>query len=403
MFKNIVLIALLLVFPLKLKSQIKSKPFNELKGIDSVKNQVNFNSVNIWSFIISDISGDSLELSRKIRNLKNNDYQISDIMKFEDESESYLNNFFVSLSQRKKYSSEDLEKQYHLISELAKSINVAVLGFEVNFEESLATIDYKQSQINTSNGTEGVNLSIRVVDYDNNPLAYVEVGIDDKGIGGLTDEKGQLILSVSAENRKHPITITSFGFIQTKITQDSSLDYIVKLEKEYKIHVKSIEEVVLKGKKNKYYEVGVLKARPNVMGLVRFNSNEGAEVGKMFENKGRVRIKSFSVYIGSNSKSNFKLKGRIYESKNNNPSTIIYEKLISSDIKSGWIEVVLEKPLFVNGDFLIAFQWVGDQVDNPVFSLGRGKSNLNLIRARSRATWISTEMNWGIKVKLIEN
>lgn len=66
----------------------------------------------------------------------------------------------------------------------------------------------------------------------------------------------------------------------------------------------------MEGKTCRYSEIGVNNPRPNFMGLVKFNNNEGDKVGKIFQNNQKVKIKSFSVYICENSKKDFQLKDR---------------------------------------------------------------------------------------------
>lgn len=138
------------------------------------------------------------------------------------------------------------------------------------------------------------------------------------------------------------------------------------------------------------------------MGFVKFLSNDGAEAGKVFKNTNKIKLKSFSVYVGKNSDDQFILKGKVYSAKNNYPQHLLHEKVLTSEIKSGWLEFKLDKTITLQDDYFISFQWIGKDTQNPIFSLAKGKNSQNLIRSRVGKDWINTEMNWAIKVKILK-
>lgn len=396
MFTKLIGILFLLFFAVNINAQLKTKLFQELESIDSIKSQINFDSTNTWNFILADQSGDSLTLSRKLKNFKSQQFEISIITKFDDSTPLYQGKYLATFSEEKKISLQELEREYNYVSKLAHSLELSLLGFEVEiYEKSYFQIP---PSLNKNQNSERKIVTIHVFNDENKPLPYAEVRISNQDFRILTNKFGVTVFEMEVSTANSEITVSNYGFQTENITITKESEYIVKLKKD-NISYYNIDEIILRAKKVKYLESGVTRPRKNVMGFVNFKSNEGAEVGKIFKNDKTLKIKSFSVYVGANSSDHFEMKGRIYSTKNNAPQQVIYEKLISSEIKSGWLNVVLDKPIVLNNDFLIAFQWVGDQRNNPIFSLGAGKDPLNIIRNRSRTSWITTELNWAIKIK----
>lgn len=208
-------------------AQIKSKPFRELKGIDSINNEIDFTSVKQWSFIISDPSGDSLILDRKVKKIINQPFSVSKVLQFDDETLPYFGKFHVQFSEKQTHTAESLEKRYNEIMHTASNYNLSLLGFEAEYDELFNTEIQSNAKLLSSLNLKEIQISVQ--DENGKPIPYTEITPKNYQNGTLADEFGKAQIKIP--NNENEILVSSFGFKPQKVTLNGSLTNLVSLEK----------------------------------------------------------------------------------------------------------------------------------------------------------------------------
>ena len=193
-------------------------------------------------------------------------------------------------------------------------------------------------------------------DIENNqPLAYVNIGIIDKNLGTVSDANGQFDLNLDDKFDSEILKISMIGFkTQTFKVRDFKekilKDNVIYLEKS----VATLKEVVIKNKKLTTKILGnILDKKTVSAGFV--NNILGNEIGIIVKIKKKPTfIESFSAIVDYNNYGNFKFRINFYDLKNGLPNnSILQENIIAnSTIKKGKLTIDLsDYNITVSQDF----------------------------------------------------
>jgi len=211
----------------------------------------------------------------------------------------------------------------------------------------------------------------------NEVLPYVNIGIIDKGIGTVTDDKGQFELNIFKYHHLDSLRVSIIGYTSQIFLVE---DFIAKIRNSNIIYLEEkteqLDEVVLTNKKMRTKILGN-RTKSKIISDGFDSDKLGSEAGIVIKVKKRpTRIKKFSASIAKNEHKELKFRLNFYNLKNGMPNeTILNENIIiTSTIKKGLLEVNLEEyDIVVEDDFFVSLEWIKD------FGIGELKFSIALL------------------------
>ena len=222
-------------------------------------------------------------------------------------------------------------------------------------------------------------------------LAYVNIGIVGKGIGTVTDKKGNFKFIINKKNYRDSIKISMIGYkSKTYLIQD----FIKKDSKEITIYLSEkneiLNEIVISNKKLKRRVLG--NRTKSKLFTDGFESDQlGCEAGLIIKiRKSPTFIKSFHAFIASNTHDKLKFRLNFYSIKEGLPHKNILKEniIIESTLKEGLLSVDLTKyDIVMEEDFFVSLEWIENFGEgNLQFSVGLFGSPV-IYRNASQANW----------------
>ena len=197
-------------------------------------------------------------------------------------------------------------------------------------------------------------------DSTKEPMAYVNIGIRDKGIGTISDKNGNFVLTINQESSENELVVFShIGFESFEIS-------LKKLSEQNEIwlvpSVNELNEVVLIPPKTWTKKIGRISKGAGLMHAYFYTSYEkeinvelGREKGMLFDIKNDCRLDNLNFCISGNEFKSIKFRMNIYNLKEGLPNENILNKNIIIEVKDGqkdWFqfdlkpyEIYLEKEL----------------------------------------------------------
>lgn len=200
-----------------------------------------------------------------------------------------------------------------------------------------------------------------VSDSDSRPLAYVNIGISQKGIGTVTDELGVFSLHVPNELRNDTLQFSMIGYETKKISltlYDPYSPWVIQLTETSKV----LEEIVVRSSGQKRIQLGrKTTGKFLISGLG--TGDLGGEVGTRIAMKpDRVTLDSLHFFLVQNSFDTVKLRLNLYPEKGEFPKPSFVQKNIIVTIigrKKGWISADLSGfNIACNEDFIACLELV---------------------------------------------
>lgn len=233
-------------------------------------------------------------------------------------------------------------------------------------------------------------------DIENNqPLAYVNIGIVDKNIGTVSDTNGKFELSLDDKFDIEILRISMIGFktqtFKVKDFKDNILkDNIIYLEKSVAI----LKEVVIKNKKLKTIILGnTLDKKTVSAGFV--NNILGNEIGIVVKIKKKPTfIENFNAIVDYNNYGNFKFRINFYDLKNGLPNnSILQENIIAnSKVKKGKLTIDLrDYNITVNKDFFVSIELIEGLGEGGLHFLADYSGSPIITRSASQGKWNKIE------------
>lgn len=223
------------------------------------------------------------------------------------------------------------------------------------------------------------NIKGFILDSLNQPIEYVNIGIVNKPIGTVSNEKGEFSLNINETLLLDTLKVSSIGYKTREFIVKEILNQNTKIKLEG--YTENLDEVLINAKDLKIYTKGkdkiktkneVFFAIPSLKEL-----NLGSEIGRKFSvgSKKPSLLEEFKFYIKKNNFEKVKFRINIYSLENNEP----YKKLNNSNIiieienkYTGWATVDLGKyQIKTNEDIIVTAEWIeasktGNQLSLPI-------------------------------------
>jgi hypothetical protein len=224
------------------------------------------------------------------------------------------------------------------------------------------------------------NISIKGTTFDienNQPLAYVSVGVLNKPQGTLSDSTGNFSFQINKESLPDTLQISFVGYSTKKIAVK---DFIESNNHAIGLNIKftELDEVVVPNEKKNSKMIGRQSSGKLIQVSIHHKTSAdetiGSEMGMRYKiDIKKAILKDFNFYISTNNFNSIKFRVNIYSVKNNMPDTLLYNKQIFATLdqfKTGWTKLDLEQyGIKVHHDFIITLQWVESKMEkkeNPV-------------------------------------
>jgi hypothetical protein len=234
----------------------------------------------------------------------------------------------------------------------------------------------------------------------NQPLPYVNIGISNKSVGTVSNEKGEFRLKLPSNVRDNDTLVFSY------IGYESVKKVISDLNSPVQISMNpsedQLEEVVLDTRAAKPKRIGRTN---NGLGMMHYNfytvyeeevdDRLSKELGMKFRLNKDCRVEKFNVSISQNEFKTLKFRLNIYTLKDDLPDKLIISDNIIFELKdeqTGWYTVDLDQyDIFLREELetvVITIQWVESEkadAESKFFSIPVSQSPFNKVYFRDKA------------------
>lgn len=361
-------------------------------------------TVKVWTFEYA--SKDSTGLAKHLKNLDWGANILNKGVRFEEESELYIGTMEKTLTYTREILTKNLISESKTLKKFIKwgqePIHLHFVGYSYdNPDEGEEIITYVNSI-----DIEGVKIQGKVVSQ-NEGLSYVSLGIIGKNVGTISDTKGDFSLAVLEENLEDTLTISMIGYEKKQIPIKKLLqekDLIINLNNdgivldEVEVPEDRLGEKITLGQKEVSDTYGFI-----------YGEGAGAEIGRIINPKRKkVFLNTVAVNIGNLKKTGFTLLLNIYAidplTKLPSKSLLKEQVVITSSLPKGWLEVNMNKHhIIFDKPVLVAFQWVDEDVKNPMINL-KGPKRYSFSRHTALGKWQHEGggFNYTIKAEVTE-
>ena len=242
-------------------------------------------------------------------------------------------------------------------------------------------------------------------------LGYVNIGIPYKGVGTVSNSKGEFLIKLNEHiNKNDTLYFSHIGYKTKKIvlSQLKPRDNIIELVPE----TQQLDEVIVSLKEPKFKRFGRSSKGLGLLHSNFYSSYEkevddrlSKEMGMKFKAKKDCKISDLNFHITTNDFKSLKFRINFYNIENGLPADIIVDKDIIFEIKdnfTGWHKVDLEAyDIYVDKDleeFAVTIQWVESvkaKESSKYFALSVAKSLENdfLYREKTMDRWNKSGMS----------
>lgn len=190
-------------------------------------------------------------------------------------------------------------------------------------------------------------------------ISYANLGVPNQNVGTITDSAGNYSIQLLNVNANDSIIVSCIGY-ETFKTSVETFSKNPRIELQEKVY--ALNEVVVFAKRAK------IEGREKSQGIkVLFNRKDssktlaGGEIGMLFGNRDKIRIKEVNFYLAYNSYENIKIRINIYRAKDtdtdkklNNTGNV----LSVTNGKTGWITASFDNQdiMIDKQDYLVAIE-----------------------------------------------
>lgn len=195
------------------------------------------------------------------------------------------------------------------------------------------------------------------------PLQYVNIGIKNKNIGTISNEKGHFLITIDNSKTEELLTFSSIGFEEKSIKieeliQSKYQDIILK-EK-----ITELDEVIVVSKKATEIKLGTKSYSSMVAGYVRANNdvnNDIQELAKKIKIKKPSHILDVNLNLFNVRVDTASFRINIYNIKNDLPNEKINLEniIVVKKVENGWnkfdlqnFDLKFDEPLFISIEYL---------------------------------------------------
>lgn len=253
--------------------------------------------------------------------------------------------------------------------------------------------------------TQSITITGKVTDSLNIPLQYVNIGVINKYVGTVTNDKGIFKLNIEKSMVNDTLRISSLGY-ETKDLLIKNTISNSKINVVLNNHTEVLEEIILSSNKNsKLYIKGKKKSKSKNEVFFSIpkakNQNLGAEIGRKFSigSKKASQLKEFKFFIKNNNFEKIKFRVNIYSIYNKYPSKNLNKQNIYVDVinkSTGWIIVNLaDYDIRIKENIIITVEWIegskgGNKLSLPM--LIPSFSSVHYYKYGSQSKWKKYKM-----------
>ena len=232
----------------------------------------------------------------------------------------------------------------------------------------------------------------KVSDENQAPLAYVNIGIKGKNIGTMSKEDGSFLISIPAGFQNDSLTFSIVGYHELSMAvKDLSVTDEVSIRLQEK--TASLKEIVIRGEKLTEKKYGIKKR-----GLIHFTDgifkkDDSFEIGQVISlGNTPVQITSLNLYIHSSrpDSANFRINFYRYDHEENTPRERLIEKKIIQrhPVREGWLKFDLSDfDILLKGDVLAAIEFIPDDAEQIIYEVKLGGASKSFFRKTSLGQW----------------
>jgi hypothetical protein len=238
--------------------------------------------------------------------------------------------------------------------------------------KSLLTIFMLLALCNSNCYSQEKVITGEIKDFENKTLLqYVNIGIENKGVGTVSNSNGIFSLKLNEKIKENDtITFSHIGYKTKKIvlTELTQSNNSIELQPE----TNNLNEIVVKFVKPKPKKFGRSSKGLGLMHCNFYSYYEknvddrlSKEIGMKFKLKKDCKINDLNFNVTSNEFKSLKFRLNFYKIENSLPSKIIVEKDIIFEIKDGFLgwynldlklfEIYLDKEM---EDIAVTIQWI---------------------------------------------
>ena len=224
----------------------------------------------------------------------------------------------------------------------------------------------------------------------NKIIPYVNIGIFEKSVGTVSNEKGEFEILIDEEYMESILSFSHINYefhqVQIKdLINDSNICLLTQ-------KTNQLEEVIVSG--TKPYLIGRKNSKNSVKGYFKAKGL-GGEGGTLIRNTENCKVKSFSLNVLKNSFESLTFRLNFYNVKSNKPAKKIGSNtiFIINQGQTGILTIDLnDADLKINSDFVVSIELIKldkGEIDNPefLFSAYQDRSSVIFRRLISMDKW----------------
>ncbi len=235
------------------------------------------------------------------------------------------------------------------------------------------------------------------------PIEFANVGVLGKGLGTVTNEKGEFVLQIPDSLKDAPVKVSMIGY-RPRSFSGQSLQNNTKILLAPEAY--NLKEVVVKPRKNKIKILGNETQTHTVSGGFK-NNNLGAEVGVRLNIKHpNTQLRKFMININSNTlEQNPIFRLNVYNvGEDGMPKDNLLKQniLIEPKEKQGFVEFDLKPYLiFADEDVFVTIEWIKDLGDaRGLYFSTKLIGSATYFRQTSQAKWDKAPVGVGLHVEV---
>lgn len=210
-----------------------------------------------------------------------------------------------------------------------------------------------------------ITLEGKVTNKAGNPIAYVNIGIPEKGIGGITNKNGKFEIAIPESHLTDTLKFSAIGYHSKKfvVNQVTGKDHIILQEKVYQS-----EAVTIKGKKADYQTEKLGDWKPLIGYNYRCYSSEGCKmVTRLDMEVDSAYVKKVRVWIGKNEDTSVRARAWVYNIKNGRPGKPLVKESVIQKVPEGksWLVFDMSRQkIKVHSDFFVGIEFLSGNKTN---------------------------------------
>jgi hypothetical protein len=227
-------------------------------------------------------------------------------------------------------------------------------------------------------------------------LSYVNIGVLNKDIGTVSDNKGRFELELKEAFLKDSLTFSIIGYKSVIIPIiDFKTQKTIILEEE----ITELDEVIINNKKYKSKILGNEKPKSFLASVYFSKIEAGNEIGIKVKIKKPTIIETFNIAVLKNEYGLLNLRINFYDLKKGIPNKRINKDniIIKAEVKDGLITADLsDYELVFKDDFFVSIESLKKIDDNKEIIFAGRLLNKSFARKTSQASWNKVKVGFCI-------